>query len=40
LPVFYFTELMGLAFGLPDVRKWLKKHLLSPVEILKKRQLL
>jgi heterodisulfide reductase subunit B len=40
MPVFYFTELMGLSLGLPDVRKWLKKHVLSPVEVLKEHQLL
>jgi heterodisulfide reductase subunit B len=27
LPVYYFTELLGLAMGLPDVAKWFKGHL-------------
>ena len=40
MPVFYFTELLGIAFGLSDVRKWLKKHVLSPVGFLKKQGLL
>jgi len=40
MPVFYFTELLGIAFGLSDVRKWLKKHVISPVGFLKKRGLL
>lgn len=40
MPVFYFTELMGLAFGLTDVKKWFKKHVLSPSELLKEHQLL
>ncbi|MTI81936.1 MAG: heterodisulfide reductase subunit B [Firmicutes bacterium] len=30
IPVFYFTELMGMAFNLPDVNKWLKKHIIDP----------
>jgi len=40
MPVFYFTELLGIAFGLSDVRKWMKKHVLSPVGFLKKKGLL
>lgn len=27
VPVFYFTELMGIAFDLPKAEKWLKKHI-------------
>ena len=34
LPVVYFTELMGVAMGLPDTRKWFKKHLKSPAKVL------
>ncbi|MDQ7778515.1 MAG: CoB--CoM heterodisulfide reductase iron-sulfur subunit B family protein [Planctomycetota bacterium] len=34
MPVFFFTELMGLAMGLPDVRSWLKKHITSPLKYL------
>jgi heterodisulfide reductase subunit B len=30
LPVLYFTELIGLALGHPDVEKWLAKHLVDP----------
>jgi len=30
LPVVYFTELMGLAFGLKESRKWWGKHLINP----------
>jgi heterodisulfide reductase subunit B len=29
LPVFYFTELLGLAFGIPEARQWLSKHLIQ-----------
>lgn len=34
LPIVYFTELMGVAMGLPDAKKWLKKHLKSPAPVL------
>jgi len=30
MPVVYFTELMGLAFGLPEAAKWWGKHLIDP----------
>jgi heterodisulfide reductase subunit B len=35
LPVFYFTELMGLAFGLPEARRWWSKHLIDPKPLLR-----
>ena len=38
LPVSYFTELMGLAFGL-DAGKWFKKHIINPLPLLKKKGL-
>ena len=34
VPIFYFTELLGLALGLPGVDRWLKRHLTSPRELL------
>ncbi len=34
LPIVYFTELMGVAMGLPDASKWFKKHLKSPSRVL------
>jgi heterodisulfide reductase subunit B len=34
VPVFYFTELIGLAFGLQDTRKWWGKHLIDPRPLL------
>ena len=33
MPIFYFTELMGIAFGLPGTEKWLKQHLVNPVPL-------
>lgn len=35
IPAFYITELMGLAFGLPEARKWWSKHLVDPRPLLK-----
>jgi heterodisulfide reductase subunit B len=40
LPVYYFTELMGLAFGDPSVDKWLNKHLTEAKSLLKQKGLL
>lgn len=40
VPIFYFTELMGLAFGLPGVPGWLSKHLIEPTGVLKAAGLL
>jgi len=36
MPVFYFTELMGLAFGLPETLKWWRKHLVDPQPLLER----
>jgi len=42
LPIFYLTELMGLAFGTPakDVAKWMKKHVVDGRPLLKSLELL
>jgi heterodisulfide reductase subunit B len=34
-PVFYFTELLGLAFGLKESAGWIKKHIVDPNPVLK-----
>lgn len=34
LPVFYFTELIGLALGLPQAPRWWGKHLVDPLPLL------
>lgn len=34
LPVFYYSELIGLALGHPDARKWLRRHLVNPQPLL------
>jgi heterodisulfide reductase subunit B len=40
LPVFYFTELMGLAFGHKDVKKWLSRHVTNPIKVLNSKGLI
>ena len=39
LPVFYFTELIGLAAGLAEAPKWLARHLVDPMPLLKTKGL-
>ncbi|MGB7913600.1 MAG: CoB--CoM heterodisulfide reductase iron-sulfur subunit B family protein [Desulfobaccales bacterium] len=39
LPVFYFTELIGLALGHPQVKDWLKGHLVDPRPLLQQKGL-
>lgn len=34
MPAFYFTELLGLAFGLKETNRWWSKHLIDPKPIL------
>lgn len=34
LPIFYFTELMGLAMGSTKAKSWFKKHITSPLKLL------
>jgi heterodisulfide reductase subunit B len=40
IPVLYFSELMGLALGHKDVKKWLGRHLTDPVKMLSKKGLI
>ncbi len=40
VPVFYITELMGVAFGNPGAGKWLGRHTVDPRPLLKQRGLL
>ena len=35
LPVFYITELIGLSMGHSDVEKWLRRHLVDPMGLLR-----
>jgi heterodisulfide reductase subunit B len=40
LPIFYFTELMGLAFGLKAAEIWFRRHLVDPRPLLRERKLI
>jgi heterodisulfide reductase subunit B len=40
IPVLYFTELMGLALGHRDVKKWLSRHMTDPTKVLSKKGLI
>jgi heterodisulfide reductase subunit B len=40
IPIFYFTELMGLAFGNKEVDKWLARHFVDPRPLLQTKKLL
>ena len=40
LPVFYFTELIGLALGHPEAEGWLARHLVAPRPLLQEKGLL
>jgi heterodisulfide reductase subunit B len=40
LPVLYFTELMGLALGHKDVKKWLRRHITDPIKVLSAKGLM
>ncbi|HIE29296.1 TPA: heterodisulfide reductase subunit B [Candidatus Poribacteria bacterium] len=35
LPIFYFTELMGVAFDIPEAPEWLEKHTVDASSLLK-----
>ncbi|MBW1860410.1 MAG: CoB--CoM heterodisulfide reductase iron-sulfur subunit B family protein [Deltaproteobacteria bacterium] len=37
IPVFYFTELIGLGLGLPGVSRGLKRHMVNPIPFLNKK---
>jgi heterodisulfide reductase subunit B len=40
LPVFYFTELISLALGVPGAKDTFKSHIFDPRPLLKKLQLI
>ncbi|MFH0787298.1 MAG: disulfide reductase, partial [Pseudomonadota bacterium] len=39
LPIFYFTELIGLALQLKDISRGLKRHMVNPIPYLKEKGL-
>ena len=40
LPIFYFSELLGISFRLLNTKKWLKKHVISPFKLLREHNLI
>jgi heterodisulfide reductase subunit B len=40
LPVLYFTELLALAMGLPGVDEWLKSHIIDPLPLMRRANLI
>jgi len=40
IPIFYFTELMGLAFGNRKAGKWFARHLVDPRPLLRAKRLI
>lgn len=40
IPIFYYTELMGIAFGCNEVDKWLGRHLVDTKKLLKSKNLI
>lgn len=40
MPIFFITELIAIALGLPGIDQWLSKHLVDPKPVLKMRGLL
>jgi heterodisulfide reductase subunit B len=39
-PIFYFTELLGLALGLKESLNWFKQHMVNPNAVLKSAELI
>ncbi len=40
IPILYFTELIGLALGHKDVKKWLGRHITDPIRVLSAKGLI
>jgi heterodisulfide reductase subunit B len=40
LPILYFTELMGLALGHRDAKKWFSRHITDPIKVLSAKGLM
>ncbi len=40
LPIFYFTELLAVAFGLEEAAAWFKRHLVDPLPLLRRLSLI
>ncbi|MBA4394521.1 MAG: disulfide reductase [Desulfobacca sp.] len=40
LPIYYFTELIGVAWNIPEAPTWLSRHLVNPEPLLKQKRLI
>ncbi len=40
IPAFHFSELLSMALGAQDQKKWFPKHIVDPIPLLKERELL
>ena len=40
IPIYYISELIVFAIGEENVSKWLKRHVMNPVKLLKEKGLL
>lgn len=40
MPIFYVSELMGVAFGIPEAGKWLGRHIVDPRPLLREKGLI
>ncbi len=40
IPIFYFTELMGIAYKHPSAKKWLRRHIVDPRPLLSQKGLI
>jgi heterodisulfide reductase subunit B2 len=40
VPIFYFTELIGISLGAKDYRRWLRRHFVDPLPLLSSKGLI
>jgi heterodisulfide reductase subunit B len=40
MPVFHFAELLAMATGIPGPQNWFKRHLVDPVPLLRRKELI
>ena len=40
MPIFYFTQLVGLALGIEPKKLGLEKHIVNPLPLLREKEIL
>ncbi len=40
IPIIYITELVGIACGIEETKKWLKRNIVDPIPLLKEKNLI